>query len=107
MLCLSTGNVAIYTMVFAGLFLLANYGASWLYSNYCVPYNFWNILFVAGSPVCQTLTLIQVRTLELWVTIWYAIGISFATSLYTVLSWVQNFSHHSGQNKFSSFKKVD
>ena len=101
MLCLSSGNVAIYTLVFAGVFLLANYGASWLYSTYCVPYNFWNILFVAGSPVCQTLTLIQVRTLELWITIWYAIGISLATSLYTVLSWFQKFSSS------NSFKKIN
>ena len=102
MLCLSTGNVAIYTILFAGVFLLANYGASWLYTNYCVPYNFWNILFVAGSPVCQTLTLIQVRTLELWITIWYAIGIALATSLYTVISWFQKFT-----SNHSNFKKLN
>ena len=104
MLCLSSGKVAFYTLLFAGVFLGANYVASWLYLNYCVPYNFWNILFVAGSPVCQTLTLIQVRTLELWCTIWYAISVSLATGIYSIVSY---FQHYTSRNTYSAFKKTN
>ena len=81
-------NVTLLCVVFSSGLLLVNYGSAVLYSKYCITSNLWNIIFLVGSPACQTITMVQSRTLEMYNTIWYSFAVALCSSMYGLLTWV-------------------
>jgi len=85
---LNSLNVTVLCVLFSVSLLVINYISAVMYSKYCITTNFWNIIFLAGSPVCQTITMLQGKTLELYSTIWYTMAIAFMSSIYNTINWV-------------------
>jgi hypothetical protein len=80
-------NVAAYSIILAIILIILNCATAMLYTKYCVPNNLWTIIFVAGSPVCHTITMIQSKSLDLYITIWYSFAVALVSSVYSFLNW--------------------
>jgi hypothetical protein len=81
-------NVTCICILFSLTVLGINYGSAVLYSKYCITSDLWHIIFLAGSPACQTITMVQGKTLEMYNTIWYSFAVALMSSMYTMITWV-------------------
>jgi hypothetical protein len=101
-------NVTFLCILFSVGLLLVNFCSAHLYSKYCITSNLWNIIFLVGSPACQTITMVQAKTLEMYNTIWYSFAIGLCSMMYTMLTWVVSYpalKNRSTQNQICWAKK--